>query len=830
MEKHKTTSVYPILILLAMLFIGIAGHAQTYTFTGPGDWDEAAKWSPTPSSDFLAGIIEIGGYNIEINDTCKVNDSSLLINNAGEIVVKTGATLDIWGNVAFNHNLFKVGVESGGFFVVHGNVSVATAISLSIDVDGGYFSVDGNFDQQGTISDGLNNNPHVYITGTETGPYFDCTDPSLYVPENGTCNYGNRAAIAINETIAIRKLLLGTLAIGFTPTPTQPLCNGGSDGSITVQGTGGSHSYQYSIDNTNWFPDGSYTAESHTFSNLSVGDHPLYVRDDEGTESFAPVTLGEPNVLTHTVTGDPYFCNPNTGAFTVNVSGGTPPFTVNVNGVDCTGVLTEYSIDYSGKAAGTYIVNVTDANGCASTSNPQSFTVVVDVASPVCDSYPADLHIPIVTFDGYTSVIGPITPEPVIYNNTKPLDPDTLVYSFSSLNFETIKIDVKVSQTEAAGLWNNNDEISFLIDYDLDWTGDHQIINDVSRWTGEYAEEGDTQDGNTTATGFVGGAKTLPPGANGKNLVYLFVVYKTDDPAKQYEIALADITITGKSITNTITTAIGGEPVNCSDILSSATVTPVDGDVTWECNTASNREFWFERTWVVTDACGNGNTTADRVQRIMVGTPPTITDPADLTFDFCHNQNVKIDIPTFSDNCIASISWEVTSGTGASPSSGDPDAADTQIILAFAQPEGPGNLTYTITWTVTDAAGFSASTTQDVTILAPISITLDPANANFCTGEAAKFTITVTGGTGVYDHSTVGITPAIDGVWSWSGNQGTFITSGLVLEVTENITVSISDSNTAGVIGECASGDIVFENNVDYFIHEKISTNVITRD
>ena len=110
------------------------------------------------------------------------------------------------------------------------------------------------------------------------------------------------------------------------------------------------------------------------------------------------VTLGQPAELTHTVTGNSYFRTAGTGAFTVNVSGGTPPFTVNVNGDIYTGVLTEYSIDYSGKAAGTYTVNVTDANDCVSTSGEQSITLILDNTAPVC-SYPDDYEMTITDFN-----------------------------------------------------------------------------------------------------------------------------------------------------------------------------------------------------------------------------------------------------------------------------------------------------------------------------------------------------------------------------------------------------------------------------------------------
>jgi len=64
-------------------------------------------------------------------------------------------------------------------------------------------------------------------------------------------------------------------------------CLGGSTGSVTVAGSGGTPSYTYSIDGTNFGVSG-------TFNNLAAGPYTVTVKDAHGCTTTQPVTITQP--------------------------------------------------------------------------------------------------------------------------------------------------------------------------------------------------------------------------------------------------------------------------------------------------------------------------------------------------------------------------------------------------------------------------------------------------------------------------------------------------------------------------------------------------------
>src|SRR5205085_3697094 len=100
-------------------------------------------------------------------------------------------------------------------------------------------------------------------------------------------------------------------------------------------------------------------------------------------------------------------------------------------------------------------------------------------------------------------------------------------------------------------------------------------------------------------------------------------------------------------------------------------------------------------TWTVTDAAGH-SATATQLVTVVDSENPTITAPVAVTVSndagVCHATNVSLGTPVTADNCT------VASVTNDAPAQ-------------FAA----GNTT--VTWTVTDAAGHSATATQLVTVL-----------------------------------------------------------------------------------------------------------------
>ncbi len=132
-------------------------------------------------------------------------------------------------------------------------------------------------------------------------------------------------------------------------------CNGGTDGAVTALASGGTPPYTYEWSNS------VTTAE---MIGLSAGAYILTIMDAKGCTSTASATVIEPPALVVSpVSQTNIACNGNsTGAAAVTASGGVTPYTyLWSNGATTT--------DISAVAAGSYVITVTDANGCSNTAD-----------------------------------------------------------------------------------------------------------------------------------------------------------------------------------------------------------------------------------------------------------------------------------------------------------------------------------------------------------------------------------------------------------------------------------------------------------------------------
>lgn len=139
---------------------------------------------------------------------------------------------------------------------------------------------------------------------------------------------------------------------------TDVLCNGQSNGSITINGSGGTAPYSYLWSNGN-------TTNSAT--GLAAGMISYTITDANGCSLTHSLQVVEPSALSSTSSQTNVLCFGGTnGTATVVVSGGTPPYSYSWSSGG-TGA-TENAL-----AAGNYTCTMTDANGCT-TSNVIALT------------------------------------------------------------------------------------------------------------------------------------------------------------------------------------------------------------------------------------------------------------------------------------------------------------------------------------------------------------------------------------------------------------------------------------------------------------------------
>ncbi|TAH41369.1 MAG: hypothetical protein EYC69_08780, partial [Bacteroidetes bacterium] len=140
-------------------------------------------------------------------------------------------------------------------------------------------------------------------------------------------------------------------------------CNGGSNGSVSVSGSGGV---------------APYVVSGNPLSGLSAGTYNYTVTDVNGCTGSTSVTINEPTavIATCSVVSDASCFGSSDGEISVSGSGGVGPYTVSG------GPLT-------GLSAGTYTYTVTDASNCTATcsstiAQPALISSVFSVTA--CDS------------------------------------------------------------------------------------------------------------------------------------------------------------------------------------------------------------------------------------------------------------------------------------------------------------------------------------------------------------------------------------------------------------------------------------------------------------
>lgn len=143
--------------------------------------------------------------------------------------------------------------------------------------------------------------------------------------------------------------------LSVTVNSTDVSCNGGADGSAVASVSGGTPAYTYL-----WSAGGTAVNKS----GLSTGDYSVQVTDTKGCATIGNVNIGEPPVLTASIsTTTIVSCyGGSNGTATVAASGGVTPYSYLWSSGGTNAAETNL-------AAGNYSVVVTDAKGCSVTIN-----------------------------------------------------------------------------------------------------------------------------------------------------------------------------------------------------------------------------------------------------------------------------------------------------------------------------------------------------------------------------------------------------------------------------------------------------------------------------
>jgi hypothetical protein len=286
------------------------------------------------------------------------------------------------------------------------------------------------------------NNGSVTINETGgTGPYtYTWSLPWLYGAGAINLAPGNYTVTITDQhncTDSVQFTIAASTAIQLTMAVLHVSCPNGADGSATVTPSGGTGPYTY-----NW---STLNGAGPSATNLHWGFYTVTVTDANHCTATASATITVPPSFTYFLTGTPATCGLFNGSGSMDVTGGTQPYTYHwlPSGGN--------SPTASNLAPGIYVVSVSDYHGCDVTA---TLTVI---ATPTVHVAPASI-IDVLCFgdaNGSVTVDATIGPAPFSYNWSTPngagptataLAPGTYTVTVTDANQCTAKATATVGQ------------------------------------------------------------------------------------------------------------------------------------------------------------------------------------------------------------------------------------------------------------------------------------------------------------------------------------------------------------------------------------------------
>ncbi|HIA05974.1 MAG TPA: T9SS type A sorting domain-containing protein [Flavobacteriales bacterium] len=269
-------------------------------------------------------------------------------------------------------NLFA-GTYSVNVFDVNGCVAnnlvvISQPNAMTATVSGTNASCNGGIDGTASLITSGGTLPYTYswsngdttqnISGLTAGTY------SVFLTDS--------CGAVINDSVTISEP--STLVL--TASQINISCNGVDDGSASVSITGGVTPYTYA-----W----STSDTTANISGLDTGSYTVSVTDACGLSIADTVIITEPLVLSTTVSSTSASCNGlGDGTATVTPSGGTAPYNYLWN-------VSQQTATAIGLFAGTYGINVFDANGCLASNSttvgqPDALNLQINVTDASCNT------------------------------------------------------------------------------------------------------------------------------------------------------------------------------------------------------------------------------------------------------------------------------------------------------------------------------------------------------------------------------------------------------------------------------------------------------------
>ena len=349
----------------------VTGGATPYSYA----WDDPDSQTGNTASGLIAGTYSLtvtdnvgctNSTSVTITEATALNTSTsgndLTCNADGSGYVTVSATggaggyTYLWDDIGDQTISTATGLSAGTYNVTVTDASGCTAVDsvsitepTAIAISSSNTNIDCNGASTGAIDITVSGGTTAYSyswDNSQTSEDLSSLTAGTYVLTVTDANGCNETS---SEVLTEEALIVPVL------TPTDPLCNRASDGSISSSVSGGSGAYTYLWD------DGA-SQTTATASSLAAGNYTLIVTDANGCTGTAYSTLTNPTALSVTTTSSDASCGQNNGDATAAVTGGTIPYTYLWNDG-----ASQTTASASNIGSGSYNVTVTDASGCIGT-------------------------------------------------------------------------------------------------------------------------------------------------------------------------------------------------------------------------------------------------------------------------------------------------------------------------------------------------------------------------------------------------------------------------------------------------------------------------------
>ncbi|MCK9467062.1 MAG: T9SS type A sorting domain-containing protein [Candidatus Absconditabacterales bacterium] len=467
-------------------------------------------------------------------------------------------------------------------------------------------------------------------------------------------------------------------------------CTGVNSGSATVYATGGTTPYTY-----NW--SGNHTGSA--VSGLSAGTYTVTVTDANGCSATTSVVVAiDPPLIATIPSHTNVLCaGSNTGTATVNVSGGTAPYSYSWSNGQITSMAT-------GLGAGTYTVTVTDDNGCQAITSvivtqPTQLVATLTVDNIHCSGTPL----------GSANVI--VTGGTPIYSYK--WSTGAITSSVSNLAQGGYALTV----TDANGCHATGSPFYFTVGQDPVPVANAIITSGSSSCGGSdvnlLASGGDSYLWSTGATTPEITVNPLAP-------TWYYVTVTNEFGCSDVDSVFVPVNpmpVISFNLQDDICS--DGEPISLTSL---ATVTPYNGGQVWFTGVGVASNIFYPSTVAVggtydikahytdpTTGCYNSV-----VELITVHHPPTTT----------------LNIPT-GTTCIQYAPFVLTGGVPTGGVYSGPGVDNNVFDPALA---GAG--THQILYTYTDPYGCIAIASDNIVVNAPVNVVISSPATELCTGDS----------------------------------------------------------------------------------------------